>query len=90
MTVSMLFIILLITFLALLPLVTPFQRDLQEVLTSQHPTDDEFIQQIGSKVSPDVALKVRRIVADVSCYDIDEIWPDTNLGDVLDLSLIHI
>ncbi len=82
----LLIITLLILWLALLPLIWLGEknRPLDEVLGTEHPTDEEFICQLGPDISSDVALKVRRLVADVGGCDIDEIWPDTRLAEVLE------
>ena len=77
-------IALIILALVLFPLVRIKSRPLEEVLNTSDPTDKEFIRQLGPELSPNIALKVRRLVADVSCYEMKEIWPDTPLGEVLD------
>lgn len=77
-------ITLLILLFVLLPWVVPFDRDLDEVISTEDPSDAEFVRQLGPGISSDVGLKVRRLVADASGWDVDEIWPDTFLGEVFE------
>lgn len=47
------------------------------------PTDKDYIAKMPSDVSPEVALGVRRILVDVGGVEADEVWPETNLTDLL-------
>lgn len=69
---------------AIFALLTCRPRPIEEVLATPHPTDEEFLRQLGPEVSPDTALKVRRAIVDVSGWDTDEIWPDTRLAEFCD------
>ena len=56
----------------------------ESVLNRSHPTDDEYLRQMGPEIPRDIALKVRRIIVDVNGWEIDEIWPDMTLAELLD------
>lgn len=46
------------------------------------PSDAEFLASLSSDSSPEVALRVRRIISSVSGWDVDEISPDTILAEL--------
>ncbi|MFK7767764.1 MAG: hypothetical protein AB8B55_11125 [Mariniblastus sp.] len=46
--------------------------------------DEEYLNRMPGHISPDIALKVRRILVDVSGCDDDEVWPATHLSDLLE------
>ena len=49
-----------------------------------HPpiSDEEFLKLCSSDVRPEMALKVREIIADAYGVDREEIYPDTRLIDL--------
>ncbi|WP_146506162.1 hypothetical protein [Rubinisphaera italica] len=42
-------------------------------------SDEEFVQRCGENISPEVALKVRYMMSDISGMDKDNIYPETRL-----------
>ena len=57
---------------------------LEVEFSSTHDSDAEYLRRMPSSVSRETAIKVRRILANVSGWDDDEIWPETLLGDMLE------
>ena len=47
--------------------------------------DDEFVRRCPPGIDPDVALKIRRILADVSGEDYEHIYPEQRLVDIFEL-----
>ena len=45
-------------------------------------SEEEYLRLMPDDISPETALTVRRILADVSGWDVDEIWPHTTLFDI--------
>jgi hypothetical protein len=47
-------------------------------------TDESYLSQMPSDVSPEVALGVRRIIVDAGGVEVDEFWPQTSLTELLE------
>jgi len=77
-------VIMFAIFAAVFALTCNQERSLDEILVRPDSTDDEFIHQLGSETSPEIALKVRRALADTNGWDVEEIWPDTRLAELCD------
>lgn len=63
------------------------RRESMEAYDRTHPpiTDEEFLRLCGPGVSPELALKFRDIVAEISCVEKDRIYPDARLIEDLGL-----
>jgi len=77
-------LVLLILLIWILAGAAPRSDTLETVLNRADATDDEYLRQMGSEISSEVALKVRRIISDTNGWDVDENWPDMALVELLD------
>lgn len=77
-------LVLLILLIWILTGAAPRSDTLETVLNRADATDDEYLRQMGSEISSEVALKVRRIISDTNGWDVDENWPDMALVELLD------
>lgn len=90
MVAAFLFILVLITSLIWLvgkivgEILSPALSLEQRLEKYSHPTDSDYVAKMPSDVSSEVALGVRRILVDVSGVEVDEVWPETGLVDLLE------
>ena len=63
------------------PTALPYEHRLAQ---QAHASDDQFLARMPPDVSDEVALRVRRMLADVSGFQPDEIWPESRLVDLMD------